>query len=217
MHIKRKTISKFWPIKRTGTKYMAVPSHEKNSSLPLIIAMRDILRRVRTKKELKGLMNQKKIKINGRVISEINYPICLFDIISFPDTREFYRLSLKDKKFLFQDIKEGESKSRIYKVLGKKKVSGKEFQFNLSNGRNILSDKKIDTGDFLILSFDNKILDHIKLSKGVQVLVIGGKYAGTSGKITETYREGENEMVSIESDKSEKLKINSENIFVKEK
>ena len=56
MHIKRKTIGNFWPVPRTGTKYMAVPSHEENNSLSLILVIRDVLKLVKTKKELKKVI-----------------------------------------------------------------------------------------------------------------------------------------------------------------
>ena len=61
MHIKRKTMPKFWPVARTGSKYMAVPSHEQRSSVPLIMVIRDMLKLVKNKKELKKVMNEKKI------------------------------------------------------------------------------------------------------------------------------------------------------------
>ena len=56
MHFKRKTIGKFWPIARKGTKYVAVPDHNQYESLPLVVVIRDMLKLVRTTKELKKLL-----------------------------------------------------------------------------------------------------------------------------------------------------------------
>ena len=89
MHIKRKTIPNFWPVKKTGTKYIAVADHNKNSAMPLIIALRDVLKIVKNKKELKELLYNKKVIINNKVINETNYPISLFDSLVFPTIKKF--------------------------------------------------------------------------------------------------------------------------------
>ena len=60
MHIKRKTIGNFWPVQRTGTKWMAVPSHDQRSSMPLVGVVRDVLEIVKSKKELKKLLGKQK-------------------------------------------------------------------------------------------------------------------------------------------------------------
>ena len=57
MHIKRKNIGKFWPVPRKGTKYLAVPSHNNSESISLVVVIRDVLKLVRNKKELKRLLN----------------------------------------------------------------------------------------------------------------------------------------------------------------
>ncbi|MBI2628533.1 30S ribosomal protein S4e, partial [Candidatus Pacearchaeota archaeon] len=70
MHITRHNTSKRWPIPRKGTKYLVVPSRGNNDSIPLLIIMREILGIVKTRKELKKILNEKKVKINGLAIKE---------------------------------------------------------------------------------------------------------------------------------------------------
>ena len=82
MHLNRNHIGKFWPVPRKGTKYLAVSSHNQNNSIPLIVVMREILKLVRTKKELKKVINERGIKINGKEIRKTDYPIGLFDVVS---------------------------------------------------------------------------------------------------------------------------------------
>ena len=55
MYLKRKNIGKFWPVPRKGTKYLAVPNHNNNEAISLVVVMRDVLKLVRNKKELKRL------------------------------------------------------------------------------------------------------------------------------------------------------------------
>ena len=71
-HLKRQGIGKFWPIKRKGTAYLAVATHNQKESIPLVVVLRDVLKIVKNKKELKRALNDKQILINQKEIRETN-------------------------------------------------------------------------------------------------------------------------------------------------
>ena len=215
MHVKRKTIPTFWPIARTGTKYMAVSTHDKTNSIPLIIVIRDILEIVKTKKELKSLLNDKKILINNKVIKEINYPICLFDTLSFPSIKKHFRAEIINKKMNLKEITEKDSLIKIFKVIGKKLLGNKKVQINLTDGKNILSSEKVNVGDFVVVNSENKILKIISLKKDVEVIAIKGKHIGKEGKIKELIKEGENSLALIVMPSKDEVKVNIKNLFAK--
>ncbi|MDP1729244.1 MAG: S4 domain-containing protein [archaeon] len=215
MHIKRKTIGKFWPVPRTGTKYMTVPSHEQNSSLPLIAVMRDVLKLVKTNKELKKLLNEKKVQVNGKVVNELKYPLALFDTLGFPSVKKFYRVSLKNK-FELVPIKEAEANSKIYEVINKRILPNKKVQLNLNQGRNILSNEKLEVGDYVVVDLaKNKITKVVSLKKDVPVLVIAGKHSGVEGKIKDIVVSGDQKVAIIKTSEGE-VKSNLKNIFAVE-
>lgn len=214
MHIKRKTIEKFWPVPRTGTKYMAVPSHEQRNSMPLILVMRDVLGLVKTKKELKKILNEKKILVNSRIVKETNYPIALFDSLSIPSVKKYYRINLKNRYELIP-ISEEESKLKIYEIINKNTLPGKKVQLNLNQGRNILSNEKAEVGNYVAVDLTkNKITKVVSLKKDVAVLVIAGKHYGEEGKIKEIVSSGDQKVAIIKTSKGE-IKANLKNIFVK--
>src|SRR3989344_4613496 len=100
MHLKRNKIGNFWPIPRKGNKYLAVASHNKNESIPLSVILRDILKLVKNKKELKRVLNEKQILINHKQIKETNYPVGLFDILTIG--KKNYKVVLSEnKKMIF--------------------------------------------------------------------------------------------------------------------
>lgn len=213
MHIKRKTIENFWPIQRTGSKWMAVPSHNQRSAIPLITASRDILKIVKNRKELKKIINEKKITINGKIVKETNYPLSFFDVLGLPSIKKYYRIMLKNKRFNLVEISEKEAQNRIYRVIGKKQLSKDKVQINLECGRNILSNEKIKLGDFVqVDNIKNKIMKIIELKKDVEVIAIAGKHVGKSGKIKELIKEGENLVVAVKTKEGE-IKANVKNIF----
>lgn len=211
MHIKRKTIPNFWPIARTGTKYMAVSSHNKTNSMPLIVVMRDILNSVKSSKELKKIVREKKILVNGKIVREDKYPLALFDSLAIPSINKFYKVVLKGKKYHLAEVSEKELSSRIYKVESRKVLPGKKIQINLSSGKNILSNEKIETGNFVLLK-ENKLAKIIKLEKGTEVLVVSGKHSGKSGKIISVEKIGEDKIAEI-STKEGELKLNIDTLF----
>ena len=213
MHIKRKTIPDFWPIPRTGTKYMAVPSHNPYNSVSLMMILRDILKIAKTRKEIKKLLNEKKILVNGKIVKETNYPITLFDSIAMPSIKKYYKADLENRRMILRDVSDKESHTRIYKVIGKSILPGKKVQLNLSNGRNIISSEKISVGNFVIMNnTENKILKVVPLKENLEVLVIKGKHTGKRGKVKEIIKEGENTIAKIAS-KHEEIKANVNNLF----
>ena len=71
MHKNRYNMGKFWPVAKKGTKYVAKSSHNNSNSVPLAVLMRDVLKLVRTTKELKKVLNEKQIKVSGKEIRDI--------------------------------------------------------------------------------------------------------------------------------------------------
>ena len=214
MHKKRITIAKTWLIPRTGTKYVAFSMSDNNKSMPLIIALRDSLKFVKTKRELKLLLNSKQILVNGKIVREINYPVNLFDSITLIPAKKSYREVLKAKKIGFEEVSEKESTEKIYKVIGKKILPGKKIQINLSDGKNILSSEKINTGDFIVLdNLKNKILKIKQLKEGEDVIITAGKHIGKTGKIKKIEEQGERKIAELDS-KHEKIRTEAKNLFL---
>ncbi len=215
MHFKRKTIGKFWPVARKGTKYVAVPNHNQYDSLPLVIVMRDVLKFVRTTKELKKLLYEKKVQINNKIVHETNYPISLFDILTLPDMKRNYKAVLTNqKKLVMEEIPDAESHQKIYKVINKKMLEGKKIQLNLMHGRNIISKEKVNTGDSIVYNLrENKIIKIIPMEKGRTVFVNQGKHSGISGKISEIIERGGKKIAKIQMG-AEKLNVWVKNITV---
>ncbi len=215
MHVNRQNIGKFWPIPRKGTKYLAVSSHNQKSSIPLIVVMRDILKLVRTKKELKLVINKKEIKINGKEIRDTNYPIGFFDIISIESLKKNYRASLGDnKKIVFEEVPDNEAVRRTFKIIGKKVLGKDKIQLNLVNGRNVLTKEKANVDDSAVFNFnENKIEKIVKLEKGNQVFVLKGKHTGKRGKIEDVVERGGKKLIVIDG-KDGKVNVWVKNVIV---
>lgn len=179
MHQTRQEASTKLPIRRKGTKYVARTRGDLKNSVPVVIAIRDILKLARTAKEVHQMIKQKLLKVNGRIVKDLRESIGLFNIL---EAGKSYTLTLlPTKKFTFEErsLKEG----RLCKVVGRRLVSKGKIQINLHDGSNIITKDNIKIGDSIYLDSSGKILKHVSLEKGKGVLVYKGRYIGLSGKI----------------------------------
>ena len=216
MHLNRNNIGKFWPVPRKGTKYLAVSSHNQNNSIPLIVVMRDILKLVRTKKELKKVINEKGIKINGKEIRKTDYPIGLFDVVSLINLKKNFKASLgANSKIVFEEVSDNEADKKTIKIIGKKILGKEKVQLNLFDGINILTKEKADVGDSVVFNFgQNKIEKIIKMEKGKQGFVVHGKHTGIKGNIENIIERGGKKLVVINA--NEKVNVWIKNVIVME-
>lgn len=200
----------FWPVAKKGTKYVAASSHNNSNSIPLSVVMRDILKMVRTNKELKKALNEKQVKVSGKEVRDTNYPVGLFDVVSAGG--KSFRASIgENKKFKFEEVKEDGTK--IVRIVGKKNLGKKGIQFNLMDGKNVLSKEKAAVGDTAIVDLKSgKISKIVKMDKGSQGFVVKGKHAGVSGKIADIVEQGGKKIAVIDHDK-EKINVWVKNVI----
>ena len=84
----------------------------------------------------------------------------------------------------FVQIKPAESKWKLARVENKRIIKGGKTQLNLHDGTNILSDKKVKTGDVLQITLpDMKTKSVLEFKEGVQALITGGSHVGSISKI----------------------------------
>jgi len=208
MHLKRNEVPKIWPVERKGTKFVAMPKHGFKNSIPLVVAIRDILNFAETRKEAEKILDSGKVKVNGLVIKEDSYPLTLFDNMSLEN--KSYKLVLNNKKYGLEGINSKDSEKKIVKVIGKCLVKDKKTQINLSDGRNYISKDKISVNDSVIVDMkEKKIVDILQLKKGSQVLFIKGKHLGHKGLIENI--EDKNAVIKIED---KKINANVESVMV---
>ncbi len=210
MHKNRHNMGNFWPVAKKGNKYVAASSHNNSNSIPLSVVMRDVLKMVRTTKELKKALNEKQVKVSGKEVRDTNYPVALFDVVS-AGGKDFRVLLGTNKKFKFEEAKDADKK--VLKIIGKKNLGKRGIQFNLMDGKNIISKEKAAVGDTAIVSLkDGKISKVVKMDKGSEGYVIHGKHTGVQGKIANIIEQGGKKIAVIDHDK-EKVNVWVKNVI----
>lgn len=192
MHRTRAETTKRIPIPRKGTKFVARPKGSLLRSVPVVIALRDMLGLAKTLKEVKEMIKEKQIKLNGREVKDYRDGIYLFNTLTAD--KSYVLTYAQNGRFT---LKEDKSKERPAKIVGKKTLKKKKVQINFHDGTNSLSDKELPVGDTVYLDEKNKISKHVALEKGKDCMILSGKYIGNEGKIEKV------------SDKSVDVKITS--------
>jgi len=207
MHLKRQKSPKNWPIERKGTTYLVRPNHTIEQSVPILIAIRDMLKLAKDRREVQQAMNSKQILLNHKIPFSDKDSILLFDVITIMPAKESglheknYRLVMgKNKKFNLREIDSKEASHKITKVINKRTLKGKKTQINLLDGRNFISDMQCKVNDSILVNLKTRKMEKcLPLKHGAKAIVYAGKHAGEEGVITEIDKE--NNRVKLEINK----------------
>ena len=200
-HLKRIFTPKTWPVLRKENKFITRPNpggHSFEHSLPLVVVFKDLLGIASTTREVKFILNNEEVLINGRRKRRPEDTFGLMDVLSFPKIKESYRLILTSKNILKTIPVSGSDAETIpSKIVKKTYLKGGKVQLSFHNGRNLILDekeaKKYALGDTLVLSFKNEIKKHLPLKEGAVVYFIRGSHIGRLG----TIKSHENTIVKV--------------------
>jgi small subunit ribosomal protein S4e len=152
--------------------------------MPISLLLRQ-LGLAKTMREIKKIMNDKAILVDGKVVTDHHHPIGFMDVIHIkPETN--LRGSFDNKgRLVFKEIAADETRRKACKVTGKRTVPGGKVQLSFLDGRNLLVEKgSFAIGDTVILEVPaQKFIEHLPLAKGHAVFLIGGRHKGNLMKV----------------------------------
>jgi small subunit ribosomal protein S4e len=109
--MKRLTAPRAWPVPRKTTIWIAKPSpgsHGIQESMPLVIVLRDVLGLADTAREVKRILGDRQVLVDGRVVTDLGFPVGLMDVVSIPKIDLNYRMLLdRNGKFRLVKVAEG--------------------------------------------------------------------------------------------------------------
>ncbi len=230
-HLKRKPAPKFWPIHRKEKIWTVKPKpgpHPISNCIPLLLLIRETLGLAKTRKEARIIISKEKIMVDGKIRRDELFPVGLMDVVYIPDLKKTYRVLTSEKGLVFHPIEEDEAKIKLCRIENKNFVSRGQLQLNLHDGRNVMIQVKdpakpeediYETLHTLKMNIPTQeIIGHIKLEKGAQVMIIGGKNLGKYGKIVaieeKKNQKRRNSLVTIEDADGKRFQTIMDLIFV---
>jgi small subunit ribosomal protein S4e len=189
--------------KRGGTKHLkriAVPSavpihdkkeaewmikaiagpHKKVQAIPLGVLVRDILKVATTLREVRRVLSNRLVLVDGKVRVEEKFPVGLMDVVSFAKGDKTFRMVVDRKGRLIPiEINKEKAGLKICQVVKKHTIPGGKLNFTFHDGKNLIGDNHVRVGDSVMLSLpDGKMKTHLKREIGSRCLVMEGAHAG---------------------------------------
>jgi small subunit ribosomal protein S4e len=188
-YLKRHSIPKNWSVPRKGTKYVICPESNIKLGVPVLILLRDLLKIAKNRKEVKKVIHERAILINGSIVKSEGQSLTLFDILTIVPSKENYKINLNEKgKFFAEKIKDADFK--VSKVIKRTKLKNNKIQINLSDGRNFLSEEKCNTHDSALINLKkNQIEKILPLKEKAKIFVFAGKHTGKQGEVIKVDQE----------------------------
>lgn len=194
-HQKRLTAPEPWGIAKKKYKFITktAPGAHNTQALPLAVWVRDQMGFARTLKEVKKILNDRQVIVNGRVCKDPRSGIGLFDVVSMPALNKNF-LILRDNKgkIVAKEIPPEQAHTRLCKVKNKTVVGDGKIQLNLRQGANLLSDAPVKPNDSIVVTLGSEtdpsvprftIVEHYPMNVGNYAMVIGGRHRGRTGKV----------------------------------
>jgi small subunit ribosomal protein S4e len=185
-HLKRLAAPKTWRILKKAETFAMRPKPGAHS-LELGMPLNTVLIRLglaTNKREVEFILKNKEVHVDGRRVHDEKRPVGLMDVVSIPESDEYYRIVMGRKGLAAIEVDDGSTKP--VKITGKTSVKGGKTQINTLDGRNILiDDDAYSVGDSLIIDIPSQdIQDHIALEAGNLVLLYKGRHTGEVAEVS---------------------------------
>lgn len=190
-HLKRLAAPKTWMLDKLGGAFTVRPSagpHKLSESLPIALFLRNRLKYAKNVHEVKSILKQRLVKIDGKVRTDHKFPCGFMDVIQLEKSNENFRLIYDVKgRFCVHRITPTEAKYRLSKV--KSVFTGPKGipYLTTTDGRTFrYPDPNVKTNDSIQVTLDAKgakIQDVIKFENGNLCMVTGGRNTGRVGTI----------------------------------
>ena len=151
--------------------------------MPLVVVLRDLLKVADKSKEIKQILHEGKVLVDGKVRKDYRYTVGMFDTVSIPAINANYRMVIGgDGKFHLMPVTDAAAK--ICKIVNKTAIKGGKIQLNLHDGTTMIASNDYKTKDSIIIKVpERKIDQHFTYAVGSLVVVTEGKHSGEIGKV----------------------------------
>ncbi|CAL6288336.1 unnamed protein product [Bathycoccus prasinos] len=191
--------------------------HKSRECLPLCLILRNRLKYALNYKEVTTILQQRLVKVDGKIRMEKCYPCGIMDVVEIEKTDEHFRLMYDQKgRFVVHRITGIEAQYKLCKVI-KKKLGDKGVPcVQLHDSRTIrYPDPMIKEGDSVMVDIaSNKITDFVKFDAGALCMVTGGRNAGRVGIVNRREKhKGSFEVVHLTDAAGQNFATRFSNVF----
>lgn len=187
-HQKRVSAPEQYPVTRKDGAYVVTAKgpHAAEEGLPLVVVLRDVLGYADDTKDVKELLTNHDVEVNGRVKTDPHVTAGFMDVIGFPRIDEYYRVLLDRNGFVLHEIDADDAARKMARVNDKTTLKGGVTQVNLYDGNNIETDESYSTKSSVLVTLpDLDVEKEVAFEEGNLAYVRSGQHQGTVAEIAE--------------------------------
>lgn len=186
--------------------------------MPLIVFIRNRLKYALNAREVKAIVMQRLIRVDGKVRTDTTYPAGFQDVITIEKTGENFRLVYDTKgRFTVHRIQAEEAEFKLCKVRSVALGKGGIPYLTTHDARTVrYPDPAIKVNDTVKIELSTgKILDFVKFDTGAVAMATGGRNMGRVGVVTNRERhDGGFAIVHIKDAIGNEFATRESNVFV---
>lgn len=191
-HMKRIASPRYVPIPRKGEAWVVKPSpgpHSAEEAVALGVVLRDVMRVADSLKEVKKILKDGEVMVDGRAVRDKKFPVGLMDVVSIPAMGRNYWVGVDRKgRFKLFDVDAERAKFKLCRIEAKRTVKGGATQLSLHDGRTLIGSGEFGVGDTIKLAVpEQKVISVMKLEPNAVGLITKGVHAGEVAVVEELY------------------------------
>merc|ERR1712119_224005 len=220
-HQKRLSAPSHWLLDKLSGSYAPKASpgpHKLRDCMPLIVFIRNRLKYALNGREMKAIVMQRLIKVDGKVRTDPTYPAGFMDVITIEKTGEHFRLIYDVKgRYKVHRISEAEAAYKLCKV--KKVGTGRKgVPFLVTHDARTIRypNPDIKVHDTVMVDIaSGKITQFIKFEPGQICMVTGGGNLGRVGTFVHRNKHaGSFDIVETKDKTGQSFATRLDNVFV---
>jgi small subunit ribosomal protein S4e len=192
--MKRLAAPSHWLLDKLSGTYAPRPSpgpHKLRDCMPLVVFLRNRLKYALNGREVKSILMQRLVKVDGKVRTDATFPAGFMDVIGIEKTGENFRLVYDIKgRFTVHRVSSEEAEYKLGKVKRVQLGKGGIPYLVTHDARTVrYPDPAIKVNDTVKIDLaTGKITDSIRFDTGTIAMVTGGRNMGRVGVITHRER-----------------------------
>ena len=190
-HLKRLAKPKAIPIPAKGAVYLKKASpgaHKASQSVTLSTLLTSILKVAESNAAAKKLLSAGEILVDGRPVKDSAFGVGIMDLVSIPKMKKNFRVVAVKGILRFVEVPDAEAKQKYCRILRKTFIKKGKLQLSLHDGRTLLYDGKVSTGDTVKVAVPAQKAEAVlKLAPGATCYVYRGRHSGAIAKLKEVF------------------------------
>lgn len=192
--------------------------HKLRECLPLVLILRNRLKLALTATEVKMILMNKLVQVDGKIRRDTKYPVGYMDVVTINRIDKNYRLLYDVKgRFKLVEISDAEAQFKLCKVVKAQLGRSGVPYIATHDGRTVrYPDPDISVGDTVKFNLQSgRIEEFYKFEPGAQVMVVKGRNTGRVGTIRKIEKHpGSHNIAHVVDVREHKFATRAANIFV---